>query len=353
MDWSRPFDASYRLVAVDRGTGSEVGEVAGAVSGGSVSRNQDSEVKESATVEVVGLRPLGSCLVRVYLDAAQGGEVRSECLGTFVPHAPSSTFDGSSTRSTLNLSGRLSELTGDAFDAPVSFPRGTAVLPTVAKIARDSGFEVVQADESTAMLSGDRTYGLGEGDGGDSKLAVMNDLLGLAGFSSASTDAWGRVVLRRSREISERPTAWSMVEGRSARFLREVVEELDESGVKNVVRAVFTDQESTVVGVASDTDPAGRWSVPSRGYRDVATYTFSEAATQEEADERALSLLRTQQSAVRRVRATHAYAPVWPGDVVDFRYPSAGIEGRLAVRTMDLELGCACLTTTEMREFVR
>ncbi len=353
MDWSRPFDASYRLVAVDRRSGYEVGEVAGAVSGGSISRNQDSQVKESATVDVVGLMPLGSCLVRVYLDASQGGETASECLGTFVPSAPASSFDGAASRSTLNLAGRLSELSGDAFDAPVSYPRGTAVLPTVCKIARDSGFEVVQLDESASVLSSDRTYGLGEGQDSDSKLSVMNDLLGLAGFSSASTDAWGRVVLGRSRDITERPTAWEMHEGRTARFLRAVDEELDESEVKNVVRAVYSDQGSTVVGVAEDRDPASRWSIPARGYRDVATYSFTGAATQAEADAKAASLLRTQQSAVHRVTLEHVYAPVYPGDVVDLRYGGAGLSGRFAVRTMDLEMGPGCRTVTEMREFVR
>lgn len=353
MDWYRPFDASYRLVAVDRATGAELGEVAGAVSGGSISRSQDTEAKESATVDVVGLMPLGPCLVRVYLDARQGAETCSECLGTFVPNAPESTFDGSSKRSTLNLAGRLSELSGDVFDAPVSYPRGTAVLPEVCKIARGAGLDVVQLDESASVLSGDRTYGLGDEGGSDSKLSVINDLLSLAGFSSASTDPWGRVVLKRSQDISERQTSWKMHEGRTARFLRVVDEELDESAVKNAVRAVFSDQGSTVVGVAEDRDPAGRWSIPVRGYRDVATYRFSGPATQEEADAKALSLLRTQQSAVHRVTVHHVYAPIRPGDVVDLRYGSAGIEGRLAVRTMDLDLGPGCMTTTEMREFVR
>ncbi len=353
MDWSRPFDASYRLVAVDRGSGCEVGEVAGAVSGGSISRNQDSQVKESATVDVVGLRPIGSALVRVYLDASQGGSVHSECLGTFVPSAPSTTFDGISDRSTLNLSGRLSELSGDAYAAPLSLPRGTAVLPTVASMLAESGFEVVQLDESASVLSSDRTYGLGDGEESDSKLSIVNDLLDYAGFSSLSTDAYGRAVLTRSRDVSERDTALVMAEGRGARFLREVEEEMDESDVKNAVRAVFEDQGRTVVGVAEDRDPASRWSIPARGYRSVTTYRFTGAATQAEADERAERLLRTQQSVVHKVRLRHTYQPLGMGEVVDFSYPSAGISGRFAVRTMDIELGPGCVTKTEMRRFVR
>lgn len=351
IDWTEPFDASYVLAAVDRRTGAECEPGAVEVSGGSISRNLDSEAKESGSLEVVGRLDLGPALARVYLVATQGGEASRECLGTFVPQAPASTFTGSAWSASASLAGRLSEIAGDDFDAPVSFPKGTAVLPAARSILEGAGFQVVQVHQSTSVLSCDRTYGIGEDD--SSKLAAVNDLLDLAGFSSVSTDAWGRAVLRRAEDIAERPLVWTMAEGKDARFLREVEEELDESCVANVVRAVYSDQGSTVVGTAIDDDPTGRWSVPTRGYRVTATYRYSGTVSQAEADAKALSLLRTQQSAVHRVTLPHIYAPFTVGDAVRVDYPSAGISGRFAARTMELELGPGCLTRTEFRRFVR
>lgn len=353
--WASPFEASYRLALVDRATGRETGGLGPVASGGSVSRSAGTECRESASVELLRAPALGSCLVRLYMDARfAGGAAEAVALGTFVPDAPSRSFDGAADHVSLSLSGRLSELAGDAFERPRCFPAGTPAVEAAASVAREAGLEVVQLDESTARLSASRTYGLGdEGEGGDSKLSAVNDLLDVAGFEAASTDALGRVVLRRSRELAGRPAALSFTEGPGARFLRAATDGLDSSKVANVVRAVFGDQGSTVVGTAVDDSPTSRWSTVARGYRRAATYTFSDPCTQAEADERAARLLATQQSAVQRVELSHAYAPVRPGDAVRVDYTSAGVSGLFCVYSQEMELGPGCLTKTVFRRFVR
>ena len=84
-DWLREFDASYRFMRVSRATGAEVSELEGFEDGGSISRNLDTDVYESASATCEGGLDVGADLVRVYLDADFGGEVERVALGTFVP----------------------------------------------------------------------------------------------------------------------------------------------------------------------------------------------------------------------------------------------------------------------------
>ena len=349
MSWgSSSFTHGLRLVLVDRSTGREVGTVDGLKRKGRISRNQDSEAKESGTVEVVGVPDFGSRLARLYADVDfTGGGSETVCLGTFVPSFSSRKADGTLSTVSVDLTGRLSELAGDMFDAPVTFPAGTPTVAAAAQIAREAGFEVV-SDASTHVLAASRTYGIDD----ESKLHAVNDLLDAAGFSSATTDAMGRIVLSRYVEPSQRP-AVPMHEG-EAKLLREVTDELDSSEVPNVVHAVYETSDATVVGVAVDSDPASQWSTVGRGYRVVRVYRYSDAATQAKADEKAASMLAQSRSVVHRVTFSHVFDPsVTVGSVVDLQYPTAGVSARLAVRTQDIDLGDGLIVKAEGREHRR
>lgn len=350
MSWDRPFSHELRLVLVDRGTGAEVGEVPGLQRGGRVSRNLDTDAKESGSVTVVGSPDFGSRLARLYADVTfrDGGE-ESVCLGTFVPSWAQRRCDGSKSTVAVTLEGRLSELGGDEFDVPVSFAAGTPTVAAAASIAEGAGFDV-RADESTHVLAEARTYGAAD----ESKLAAINDLLDLAGFESASCDAYGAVVLGRYREPSERPVAKRLAEGAGSLLLRDVVDELDASEVPNVVHAVYETSESTVVGMAVDDDPASPWSVQARGYRKVKKYSYSDSSTKAAADERAAKLLDEARSVIHRVTFSHAFDPgVVLGSIVEVDYPGAGVSARLAVRTQDIDLGDGLIVKAEGREHVR
>lgn len=344
--WNKAFTHKTRLVLVDRSTGAEVGEVEGLLAGGRVTRNADAAAKESGKVTVAGRPDFGSRLVRLYADTdAPAGTV---ALGTFVPQVSRTDYDGAVATTPVELVGRLSELDGDGFDAPVTFSAGTPTVAAAASIAEASGFAVV-AEPSTHTLAASRTYGL---DGG-SRLSAINDLLSLAGFASAETDATGAVRMRRYVEPSARPTVHTFADGAGSRLLCDVTDEMDVSEVPNVVHAVYETPDATVVGVAVDDDPASPWSVPSRGYRKAKVYRYSDAATQAQADAKAASLLANSRGAVRRLKFSHTFIPVSVGDVVAVEYESAGVSARVAVRVQDIDLGPGMVVECEGRAFVR
>lgn len=362
-DWTQPFRASYRYMRVSRATGLETERLDGILDDGTIERNDDTSCKESATVTAVDWRGIGPDLVRVYLDAEfDDGSTGSAALGTFLPSTSSRTVGGAARTSTVQLTGRLAELDEDMFGQAFQLPAGTDAVGYAAQICRAAGFSVI-ADDSPYVLPEAVAYGIGapssSGSAVEGKLAVVNDLLDRAGFSSARTDALGRIVMRRYAEPQDRAPSASFIEGADARFLREVEDGRDVSGVANAVYAVYSAPESDdgeraagVVGSAEDAS-GGEFSIASVGRRIVRRESYSEEATQEEADAKAAELLRTSQAVKRTVSISHVYAPLTIGDSFDLTYRSQGLTGRYAVRTQRITLGAGCLTETEGRAYER
>ena len=355
-DWSRPFTASYRFVRVSRETGMEVGRLPQFRSGGSITRNIDTQTFESAEAPFVGSLDVGADLVRVYLDATfyETGETATAALGTFLANVPSRSVENTWSESTAKLDGRLKELAEDAFDVPVTVPKGSNAVEEARSIAVGCGLSV-EADSSSYELSADWTFGLSssaDADGG-SKLDAVNALLDLAGFSAARTDPMGTVLMRRYEPPADRSPSARLAEGPGSRLVASAEEEADSTEVANVVHAIYETDGGTVIGEAVDDDPASPYSTASLGRRRVANYTYSDEVSQKEADAKASELLATQQSVVHRVTVSHPYMEIACGDVAELDYPSAGISGRFAVRAQTLTMGAGCMVKDEARAFSR
>lgn len=133
---------SYRFVRVDRSTGEEVCEIR-ALRGGSISRNDDTRIKESAEVGIVGDADFGPDLVRVYMGAEWPGETASVVLGTFLPSIPGRSVNQLYSTGTLHMSGRLQELLDDQFGSPVTVGKGEVAVERAAEVIEGAGLEVV------------------------------------------------------------------------------------------------------------------------------------------------------------------------------------------------------------------
>ena len=354
-DWLSPFTATYRFMRVSRATGYETAQLDG-IKGGTLQLNQDTATFESATLGTARYFDLGSDLVRCYLDAEwDDGTTESVCLGTWLATIPGRSVDGVQETCTAYCDGRLQELQDDSFSAPVTVDAGENIVSTAAAIAQQAGLTVVYTP-SDAVLGSAWTFGMqsqGEEDGG-SKLDAVNSLLSLAGYSAASTDALGRVVMAPYVDPDRRTPVWTFEEGVNATFLSKAEEERDSRDVCNVVLAIYESDEQTTIGEAVDDDPMSPYSTVRLGRRKVAKYTYNDSATQAKADAKAAELLKTQQSTIRRVKLSHVHCPARVGDVVQVKWPSAGISGTYVVRTQTVDIGSAgCLTQSELRAFER
>ncbi|MFR3450391.1 MAG: hypothetical protein ACLTSX_00795 [Collinsella sp.] len=104
-------------------------------------------------------------------------------------------MEGAVSTCKVDLTGRSRRVGARPVRAPRVGAVGRRPVAKAAEIARSAGLDVI-ADASPYRLSTAWTFGLDNEDG-DSKLDAVNDLLEIAGFSSAATDPMGRVLMRR------------------------------------------------------------------------------------------------------------------------------------------------------------
>lgn len=361
-DWNRTFTSTrYRFMRVSRATGLEVSRLT-MLRSGSITRNNDVRIMETAEVGVVGAFDIGPDLVRVYMDAEwPDGASETVCLGTFIPSVPSRKVKSGYSTSTVKLYGRLQELLDDKFTDPVTLQPGANAVDEARKVCEGAGLSVL-ADPCDYRITKARSYGVGasqsNSETGDTKLDMVNDLLSLADFQAAKTDPMGTVLLRRYVQPEDRAPSWEMAEGPSCRFEAEMDDERDTTSVANHVVVYYRGDDKTVVGEAWDHET--EFSVEAQGRTITQTYEYTElpeggsdAEMTAYADRRASTLMATAQAVIRRVMATHSYAPVTIGDSVTLDYPSGGVQGKFEVRTMTLNLVGGCKTNTEFRQFQR
>lgn len=357
--WEGRFKATYRFMRVDRATGLETGRVTN-IRSGSITRNQDTSTYESASVSYVGDLDLGTDMLRIYLDATSvdGSLSESVALGTFLVSTPSTSIDGARKSGTADLYGRLRELADDDFDTAYAIPVGTNAVEKAKEIAQGCGLTVI-ADDSDYTTSTIWTFGVSGGsDSADSKLAAINKLLDAAGFYSAFTDPMGRVLMRKYENQGDRALAWTFEEGSTCHVKRSLTTEFDKFSISNTVHVDYTTQESSVRGTAVDDNPDSPYSTVSVGRRIVKLYSYNDlpegtttAEAQATANNKALELLKSERSILKRITFTTMYVPVSVTDAVGVKLPTADISRRYAVRTVDISLEAGCPMKIEARNF--
>ena len=362
--WGERFaETRYRFMRVSRATGNET-EVVRCLKGGSITRNDDTRIKESAEASLVESYDFGPDLVRVHMSVRTvSGATLDAVLGTFLPVVPSVEITGGRHTHSLKMYGRLQELLDDKLARPYTVEPGSDAVAVAARMCADAGLEVV-AESSDYRTTNVRYYGVGatqsNSETDDTKLGAVNDLLDLAGFRSAHTDVYGRVVLERYRDPADIQTSWDFAEGPSARFETDMTEEYDYTSAANHVVVRYGEGDEAVVAEAWDTDPNSPLSTVSRGRTITTSYSYTDlpggktdADRRDYASRRAATLLRTAQSVIRRVTMTTAYTPTGINDTVNLDYPTGGVSGKFQIRTQRLSLLGGCPTEVECRQFRR
>ena len=364
MSWNdRTSSTSYRFMRVSRSTGYETGMIR-VLKGGTITRNNDVRIMETAEATLVGDLDIGPDFIRIYMDAEwPDGSAESVVLGTFLPVVPSRDVKDGYSTSTVKMYGRLQELLDDKFSAPITLEKGTNAVLAAKSVCEQAGLEVI-ADESDYTITDARMYGVGAQQNnsavGDTKLDMVNDLLDLANFRAAKTDPMGRVLLQRYVDPMKNAAKWTFEEGPLAKFESDMTDERDITSAANHVVVRYATEDEVLVGEAWDTDPNSDLSTVSRGRVITKSYEYTslpEGDTKDDrqayADRRATTLLGTAQSTIRRVSITHTYAPVTVNDTVSLVYRSGGVVGDFEIRVQKLRLAGGCPVDAELRQFRR
>lgn len=364
-DWTKPFEASFTWWRVPRssyygfyGTGTETERI-GNITRATLQLNASTETFETGRAQCVGMLDVGTDLVRCHMAATwEDGTSEDVVLGTYNVSIPSRDVLGSYAECEAVLDGRLIELQQDAFETPQRVSKGDNGSFYAARWVRERGLTFSDDDPTVVVghaATTTYTFGLGaDGYDGGTVLSAYNAVMSdVDGLRAASTDPYGRVMLRNPVDYGSVPV-WTFAEGASATFLSDATDERDTSKVCNVVVCIYEDEDATVVGTAEDTNSESPWSIANYGRRKVAVYSYNGSATQAQADAKAARLLEENRSIIRRVTIKHTYCPARVGDIVEVSYPSAGIYGKFAIRTQTIEVGSGgCMTTSELRRFER
>ena len=272
--WIRPFDASYDFVRVSRETGLELDFVRDIENGGSIERNANTALYETASLDFADKFDVGNDFLRVYLNATfTDGSKRRECLGTFMPQVDSVDIDGAYREGQINAYGLLKRLKDDDFDGPYVIVAGSNLVDEAVKIAESVGL-TVYADPSSLLLGSTLVFGVGGDNDAKNKLDAVDLLLKAAGFRSPVTDRMGNVIYRRYVEPADMPISAEFTEGRDARFMPAMTESTNRAEVCNVVHVDFSTQDASVRGTAVDDSPDSDLSTVSVGRRIVKSYSY-------------------------------------------------------------------------------
>lgn len=334
---------SFRYVRVGWPAFGELGELDG-VEACTVEENIESTLKASGSLTVRGEWEPGSLdeMVRVYsTSTAPGHEPATVCHGTFLVSVPSSSYSCGGASTEADLYSVLKILQDTMLTDALSMPAGTGTVAFAASLVEGARLHAV-ADPSEHAVSSAHAW-----DMGTPVLDVVNDCMGWAGFSSASVDGYGNVVLRAYAEPAGRePVAVLSDRERGGPIGGvEVTREHDPSGVPNVSIVVYSPQEGEPqAACARNDDPSSEFSTVSRS-REICRY--------EEVDElsgtasaKALSNLRSAMRVVDKYEVDMLWWPVEAGDVVRIDYRSVGgpVDGVLVKRSVPMTpaLRCSC-----------
>ena len=335
MDWSKGFSAQYDLVKVDPVSFLDMGPLR--FTAGTID-NSNSGLMQSADLTMT--EDPGECWVRVYLKARQSDSGARVALFTGLTSAPERSLDGY--RNTFNVECYSVLKPIDDVLVPRGFyaPAGADAAALVADLFSVGPAPVVADDDSPALLEPI----VAEAD--MSRLDVAWLILNAVGWQ-LRIDGNGTI---RICPYPAEPSITFDARKNDALEL-SLTDEQDWFSVPNCIRVV----SGTSYVEYKDDDPDSAVSTVSRKAARGGTGeiwlndTAASIGSNESLAEYAMRILKDNQSPARKVTYSRRYFPdVFVSDLVDLRFPGAGIDGTFRITSQRIELGYGCRTSEEV-----
>lgn len=266
-------------------------------------------------------------------------------LGVFLLSAPTRSYGEAGSTWSVDLSSPLAVPDADCVDSTFTVKAGSNLVGMAADVLYESGLERLSVTPSSAVATSDMIF-----DPGKSKLTIVNELLGAAGYWSAHPDGAGQVHLDPYTRPAARAVVYDFREGARAIHVPEWERELDAAAVPNKVVLVSqgSADKAALVGVAVNEDPSSPYSYPSRGRWVVETRTGVEAADQESITAQARRRLIDVSTPSAAITLQHMPVPIQPNQVVGFT--SQGHAAKGVVKEIEYTLDPTALVKTKLLE---
>lgn len=331
MDWAKGFSASYYMALVDPVTWRDAERVE--ITGGSITRTETG-LRQSADVDCTEFETDRERWVRIYLDAAQEGDVAHVPLFTGLTSVPERDIDGTRIRYPLICYSVLKPaedvLLPRGWYAPAGF-NGAAVIAELLSVT-PAPIEVMEnAPRLTQSILAED---------GENRLTMANKVLDAINW---------RLRINGDGTITIGPPATEPAA--SFGMDNDVIEpklqrRADWFSCPNVFRAVSGGQ----IAVARDDDEDSMLSTVNRGREIWMEEADCELNSGEGLEQYAQRRLREEQAVAYTVHYTRRFDPaVLVGDMVRLHYPAQDLMALYTVTDQSIELGYGARTSEEVR----
>lgn len=327
IDWTKSMQQTYEFYTVDPNSWMNVAKL-DAITGGSINRDDENELLESASFETT--EAVDECYVRVCLICIQNG-VKYEPipLGTFMVQTPSTTFNGRNKNITMDAYSPLIELKDSKPPYGYALMSTTSVMTTAADIVFDNCRAPVVRTSDSTTLDDDFVADFDN----DTWLTFLSDLISVAGYSFG-LDEMSRVIFSVKRDAIASTPVWTYNDDNSSILYPDITLEKDLYGIPNVVEVLYSSDNGYKLGRAVNKDPGSITSTVTRGREVVYRVTNPEDLvnpSQAHINNYAEELLRSMSVLENTISYTHGYCPVRVGDCVMLNYERAGLTNIKAV----------------------
>ncbi|WP_223171006.1 hypothetical protein [Microbacterium sp. NIBRBAC000506063] len=268
-------------------------------------------------------------------------------VGTFLLSSPKAVHTAFGARYEVGLLTKMNVIQEDAVEDRFSLPAGTPVIPTVVSLIHSTGETRIAVTDSSSVLTSALTW-----DAGNSKLAIINELLQSAGYWALWCDGGGQFRVEPYVDPASRPVSHVFEYGEASLYLPDWEHEQNHSSVPNRFVAIGEGDEENppLVGVAVNEDPASPYSFQARGRWITAEPDEGvEAETQTVIDQYAARRLRDLMDPVSRLTVSHAMLQLEQNALVSF-IPEDGVQRLATVQRMACDFVFAPDISAEWRQ---
>ena len=331
VNWSKGFSSRYYISVLDRNTWRDLRRIE--ITGGTIKR-EDSDLRESADIDCINYQETTENLIRVWLDARQGGASSHIPLFTGLATSPGKDINGNLVSNTLECYSVLKiaqdMLLPRGWYAPKGIDSGDLIRDLLGVIPVEIEIPKISSGLKSAIIAED----------GENRLSMTDKILSVMEWR-LKLDGYGNIHIEDYK--------WDAVSTFDA-LNNDVLEPSltinnDWYECPNVYRAVLDDSYA----IARDDNPDSQLSTVSRGrevwFEDSSVY-LEENQTLADYAQR---MLEKAQRSSTTISYDRRFDPnVYVSDVVRLNYSGQNIKGDYLVTSQTITLGYNARTAEEV-----
>lgn len=336
-DWTKSMKQTFEYYKVNPDTWKDE-EAITTVKASTINRDDDTDTKCSATIDIVG--ELEECYVRVYLITLQNGIKEKFPLGTFLVQTPTKKYNGKYLSETLDAYSPLVELKENYPPLGYSILKNTPIMTTASAIVAEHVRAPVVRSTDVEPLQSDYIAELSE-----TWLEYLSTLIPNAKHKF-DINPMGEILFAKTQDLSSLQPVWTYDDDNSSILYPQIDLERDLYGVPNAIEVVYSKDSHYLYAKAVNVDPNSPVSTVNRGrqitYRETDPDLFG-TPSKALLEEYAVQTLRNLMSLEHTITYSHGYCPVRVGDCVFLNYKRAGFNNVKAVvksQSIDCRPGC-------------